>query len=199
MPPTSYLAMSTQLDLQPAARRLADLVAAVPDHALDRPTPCERYTVGDLLDHIGGLAIAFAAAARKTPLNGAASGDASRLGPDWRERIPGDVITAGEAWHDPEAWTGMTAAGGVDLPGDVAGVVALDELVIHGWDLAKATGQPAGYDGPGLEAVYGVVSQFRSAGVEGIFGPAVEVPESAPLFDRILGLAGRDPAWEPGR
>ena len=93
----------------------------------------------------------------------------------------------------------MTAAGGVDLPGDVAGVVALDELVIHGWDLAKATGQPAGYDGPGLEAVHAMVEQFRAAGIEGLFGPAVEVPDDAPLFDRILGLAGRDPAWTPGR
>ena len=198
-PPTSHLTMSTQLDLEPAARRLADLVVAVPDDALGRPTPCERYSVGDLLDHIGGFAIAFAAAARKTPLDGAASGDASRLTADWRERITRDLITTAEAWRDPDAWTGMTAAGGVDLPGEVAGVVALDELVIHGWDLAKATGQPGRYEGPGLDAVYGAVGQFRSAGVEGIFGPAVEVPETAPLFDRILGLAGRDPAWEPGR
>ena len=191
--------MSTQLDLEPAARRIADLVAAVPDDALGRPTPCERYTVGDLLDHIAGFAVAFTAAARKTPLDGAASGDAGNLASDWRERIPRDVIVTGEAWRDPEAWAGMTAAGGVDLPGDMAGVVALDEMVIHGWDLAKATGQPAGYEGPGLESVYEAVSHFRSTGAEGLFGPAVEVPEDAPLFDRILGLAGRDPEWAPRR
>ncbi len=35
----------------------------------------------------------------------------------------------------------MTKAGGVDLPGEVAGLVALDELVVHGWDVARATGQ----------------------------------------------------------
>ena len=189
--------MSTQLDLEPAARRLAGLVAAVPDDALDRSTPCTRYTVGDLLDHIASFAIAFTAAARKSPLDGAPPGDAATLAADWRERIPRDLITTGQAWRDPEAWTGMTAAGGVDLPGEMAGAVALDELVLHGWDLAKATGQNAGYEGPGLEAVYRMVSHFRAAGVEGLFGPAVEVPEAAPLFDRILGLAGRDPAWEP--
>ena len=191
--------MSTQLDLEPAAHRMADLVAAVPDDALDQPTPCARYTVGDLLDHIAGFAIAFTAAARKTPLDGAPSGDAANLASDWRERIPRDLVAAGEAWRDPDAWTGMTAAGGVDLPGEQAGVVALDEFVIHGWDLAKAIGQPAGYEGPGLEAVYEAVSHFRSAGIEGLFGPAVQVPDGAPLFDRILGLAGRDPAWVPGR
>jgi uncharacterized protein (TIGR03086 family) len=174
-------------------------VEGVPVDALDRPTPCARYTVGDLLDHVGGFALAFAAAARKTPLDGAPAGDGSRLAGGWRERIAGDLRTMAEAWADPEAWTGMTAAGGVDLPGEMAGAVALDELVLHGWDLAKATDQPAGYEGPGLEAVYEMVSHFRSAGVEGLFGPAVDMPDSAPLFERILGLAGRDPAWAPGR
>ena len=189
--------MSTQLDLEPAARRLAGLVTAVPADALGWSTPCERYTVGDLLDHIGGLALAFTAAARKTPLGAAPAGDAGNLAPDWRQRIPRDLIATGEAWRDPGAWTGMTAAGGVDLPGEMAGVVALDELVLHGWDLAKAVGQPAGYEGPGLEAVHAAVCHFRAAGIEGLFGPEVEVPDDALLFDRILGLAGRDPGWSP--
>ena len=182
-----------------AARRLARIVARVPDDALDRPTPCQDYTVGDLLEHIGGFALAFTGAARKQPLEAAPAGDASRLPDDWRTRIPRDLLTMAEAWQDPDAWTGMTAAGGVDLPGEVAAVVALDELVIHGWDLAKATGQPAGYDGPGLEAVHGMVTHFRSSGIDGIFGPPVDVAEGAPLFDRILGVTGRDPGWEPAQ
>lgn len=85
----------------------------------------------------------------------------------------------------------------MDLPAEVAGIVALDELVIHGWDLARATGQPDDYDGPGLEAVHGTVQQFRAGGIEGLFGPVVSVPDEAPLLDRILGLAGRDPGWSP--
>jgi uncharacterized protein (TIGR03086 family) len=176
---------------------MADLVTAVPDDALTDPTPCARYTVGDLLDHIGGFALAFAAAARKTPLGRAPSGDATRLGDDWRTRIPRDLLAMADAWQDPAAWEGMTAAGGVDLPGEVAGIVALDELVVHGWDLAKAIGRPAGYDGPGLEAVHGIVRQLR--GAEGVFGSQVAVPDDAPLLDRILGIAGRDPGWEPSR
>lgn len=173
---------------------MANLVKAVPDDALPWPTPCERYTVGDLLDHIAGFAVAFTAAARKTPLDGAGSGDARRLAPDWPEGIPRDLAVLGQAWQDPEAWTGMSAVGGVDLPGEVAGVVALDELVLHGWDLAKAIGQPATYDGPGLDAVHDAVGQFRDSG---IFGPTVDIADGAPRFDRILGLAGRDPAWVP--
>ena len=189
--------MTDHPDLEPAARRMATLVEGVPDDALDRPTPCERYTVGDLLDHIGGAALAFRAAAVKRPLDAAPTGDASRLGPDWRTRIRRDLLAMATAWADPEAWTGITAAGGVELPAEVAGVVALDELVIHGWDLARATRQPSGYEGPGLDAVHGMVQQFRMSEIEGLFGPPVPVPDDAPILDRILGLAGRDPAWQP--
>ena len=176
---------------------MAALVRALPDTDLGRPTPCEQYTVGDLLDHIGGAALAFRAAAEKQPLPGAPSGDAANLPADWRTRIPHDVLAAAEAWRKADAWTGMTAAGGVDLPAEVAGVVALDELVIHGWDLAKSTGQPAGYDGSELNAVYGMVRHFRASGIEGLFGPLVEIADDAPLLDRILGVAGRDPGWQP--
>src|SRR5438874_7837868 len=116
--------MTTHLDLAPAARRMAGIVQAVPDDTLGQPTPCEKYTVGDLLDHIGGAALAFTAAAAKTPLEGGPSGDAANLGDGWRQRIPRDVATLADAWRADEAWEGMTAAGGVDLPAEVAGVVA---------------------------------------------------------------------------
>ena len=189
--------MTAQLDLEPAGLRVVTLVEEVPADALGRPTPCEDYTVGDLLDHIHGAAVAFAAAADKEPLEAGPSGHAANLGADWRTRIPRHVVALVKAWRDPVAWTGMTRAGGVDLPADTAGAVALDELVIHGWDLAKATNMPAGYEGPGLDAVYRTVQQFRSSGIDGLFGPPVPVPDDAPLLDRILGLAGRDPGWEP--
>ncbi len=189
--------MTTPLDLAPAGHRLAALVRAIPDDALGRPTPCADYTVGDLLDHVAGFLIAFRAAAVKEPIDRPGAGDAAGLPADWRTRLPADLDAMLEAWAAPDAWEGMTAAGGVDLPGEVAGVVALDELVIHGWDLAKATGQPAGYGGPGLDAVYAAVQQFRAAGLDGIFGAEVAVAEDAPLLDRILGVTGRDPAWTP--
>lgn len=184
-----------RLDLVPAARRMATSVEAVPDDALGRTTPCEAYTVGDLLDHIGGFAPAFAAAAAKTPLEGGPAGDAANLGPDWRSRIPRDLEALATAWREPDAWTGMTRVGGVDLPGEIAGRVALDELVIHAWDLARGAGLPVPDPGPDAEPVFATVQEFRASGIEGPFGPPVPVAEDAPLFDRVLGLSGRDPAW----
>jgi uncharacterized protein (TIGR03086 family) len=189
--------MTPNPDLEPAARRMADIVRKVPDDALGRPTPCERYSVGDLLEHVGRAALAFIAAAAKNPLPRPPAADAANLPPDWRTRIPQDLFALADAWRDPASWTGMTAAGGIDLPAEMAGVVALDELVVHGWDLAKATGQPSGYDGPGLEAVQEAVLHFRSAGIDRLFGPVVSVPDDAPLLERILGITGRDPDWEP--
>ena len=194
----------SSVDLAPAARRLADLIGGVPDDLLDAPTPCPDYTVGDLLDHVGGTAVAFTGAAHKDMGEATAtgaSGDASRLADDWRVRIPRDLVGLAEAWRDPEAWTGMTRAGGIELPGEVAGLVALDELVLHGWDLARATGQGYDTDPASLEAVHGFVARFSGPGQEaarqGLFGPVVEVPADAPLLDRVVGLAGRDPTWSP--
>jgi uncharacterized protein (TIGR03086 family) len=93
----------------------------------------------------------------------------------------------------------MTRAGGVEIPGEIAGVVALDEVVVHGWDLARASGQPYECDPGVLEVVHGFVSQFadQPEAREGLFGPVVELSSSAPLLDRVIGLTGRDPAWSP--
>src|SRR4051794_4479058 len=193
----------TNIDLAPAARRLAALVRAVPDEALHGPTPCPEYRLGDLLDHVGGLAVAFRDAATKDFEGGtgqAPSGDASRLGDGWRERIAEDLVAMAEAWRDPDAWTGMTQAGGVDLPGEVAGLVALDELVVHGWDVARATRRSYEAEPAELEAVRGFVGPMADAPPEqraGLFGPVVAVPDDAPELDRVLGLTGRDPAWVP--
>jgi uncharacterized protein (TIGR03086 family) len=196
--------MSTP-DLEPAARQLATLVASVGDDQLGAPTPCPAYTLGDLLDHVGGLSLAFTGAATKATSDATGqggSGDASRLGADWRARIRRDLGGLAVAWQDPEAWSGMTKAGGIDLPGAVAGVVALDELVLHGWDVARATGQAYEPDPAAVEAIHGFLAQIatpeQAAMRSNIFGPIVPVPDEAPLFDRVLGLAGRDPAWTPG-
>lgn len=95
----------------------------------------------------------------------------------------------------------MTRAGGIDLPGEVAGLVALDEVVIHAWDVARASGQPFECDPATLEAVHGFVAQFSGPGQEeqrqGLFGPVIEVARDAPLLERVIRLSGRDPAWSP--
>src|SRR4051812_31131292 len=181
----------SECDLSAAAAKMAELIRNISDEQLTGATPCPDYSLGDLVDHVGGFALAFTWAANKeTPPRGAQgpSGDASRLTDDWRRRIPADLAKLAAAWKQPEAWTGMTRAGGVDLPGEIAGVVALDELVIHGWDVARATGQPYDVDAQSIDAVGSFVQDFSSDGTSGMFRPRVPVSDAAPPLDRIIGM-----------
>jgi uncharacterized protein (TIGR03086 family) len=191
------------LDLEPATRTLADVVVGVHDDQLNGPTPCVGTSVAAMLDHIDGLALAFTAAAKHTPPPGGSrppSADATRLTADWRTRIPSRLAELADAWGYESAWIGMTKAGGQDLPSELAGVIALDEVVIHGWDLAVATGQPFDCAAPLLQAVHGFVrssAEQNPQGTPGLFGPPIVVPMDAPSLDQVIGLAGRDPAWQP--
>jgi uncharacterized protein (TIGR03086 family) len=191
------------LDLEPATTVLTGVVSTVRDDQLRAPTPCPGSTLGDLIDHVDGLAQAFTAAATKASLAGDSPGpsaDASRLGSDWRTRIPQRLAALAAAWRDEAAWTGMTRAGGLDLPGEAAGVVALNEVIVHGWDIAVASGQPYACEAHLLRAAMGFVQQTvaqHPQGTPGLFGPPVAVPASASLLDQLIGLTGRDPAWQP--
>ena len=187
------------IDLGPATDTLAAVVRGVRDDQLGDSTPCPAYTVADLLDHVGGLAVAFTAAARKERLEGEVgpSGDGPRLDNGFRERIGASLDELADTWRDPAAYDGMTQAGPVDLPGDVAALVALNETVVHGWDLARATGQP--YDPP-EDAVGACLAFARSFGApadDSPFGPPVHVADGAPALDRLAGATGRDPRWTP--
>lgn len=189
-------------DLGPQALIVARLAEGVTDEHLDGGTPCPDYAVRNLLGHLTGLAVAFRDAARKDLGATTDTAPDSRLpdiGPDWREALPKALDELADAWRDPEAWTGMTRAGGVTLPGPVAGAVVADELVVHGWDLARTTGQEYAPDEAALQAAHTFVTAVAEdpTGGGGIFGPAVPVPGDAPLLDRVIGLSGRDPGWKP--
>jgi uncharacterized protein (TIGR03086 family) len=191
------------LDLDPATREVARLLAGVSDDDLAAPTPSD-IPVGQLLDHLMGLTLAFTWAARKTvPEDGSQppSSSAADLDPRWRSELPRRLDELAAAWRDPAAWEGMTEAGGVTMPAAAMGVVALDELVLHGWDLARGTGQDFRCDPASTAAVL----DFTSASAtpeqaprrDGLFGPVVPMPADAPPLDRALGFAGRDPGWTP--
>jgi len=189
------------IDLEPATRAVTALIASIRDEQLDNPTPCAGTSLGAMLDHVEGFATGFALAARKQVPPGGSQPpvvDAARLTPVWRTRIPARLAELASAWQDEAAWSGMTEAGSVQLPGEVAGIFALDEVIVHGWDLAAASGQPIGFD----DALLVPLQEFLTAsvaqnpnGTSGLFGPPVAVPDDAPLLDRVIGLTGRDPAW----
>ncbi|GAA4012583.1 TIGR03086 family metal-binding protein [Streptomyces plumbiresistens] len=191
----------TTLDLGPQARIVARLAEGVTDEQLSGPTPCPDYAVRNLLGHLAGLAVAFRDAGHKdlgATTDTSPTSALPDIGPGWRQELPKVLEELGDAWRDPAAWTGMTRAGGVDLPGPVAGLVAVDEIMIHGWDLARATGQPYEADPAALQAVHDfLLASVGDPTRDSIFGPVVPVPADAPLLDRAVGLSGRDPGWTP--
>ena len=188
------------LDLQPPADHVAALVAGIRDEQLDAPTPCPGTDVATMLAHLIGLSVAFRDAARKVdgPTTSTPPQPSRQdLPGDWRAVLPDQLEKLVTAWRETDAWSGDTKAGGIPLPGAVAGIVANNELLLHGWDLAVATGQPFEAAEPNLQASWEMVSNTPDDPKvrQGLFGPVVPVPEDASLLDRTLGSAGRRPDW----
>jgi uncharacterized protein (TIGR03086 family) len=183
------------VDLENAARRITNLLDELPDDRLGAPTP-STIPVAGLLSHLLMLSEAFRVAATKEAEVGPPPAAPPSLDPRWRTLLPQRLDALVAAWREPGAQEGTTSAGGLTMPAAETAVVALDELVLHGWDLARATGQPYEPDGADVAAVLAFTSAFGSPeGTPGLFGPAVPVPDDAPDFDRALGFSGRDPAW----
>jgi len=191
------------VDLTHPSEQLAALVAGVSDDELDGPTPCDDTSVRQLLAHVARLAAAFTDAAGKvvgpTTARPPATMAELELPGDWRTLIPERLSALAAAWSEPDAWEGETRIAGLTMPGTDTGFVVNDELVLHGWDLAAATDQPYEVAEPNLDAawvfVFGVPDD--PAARQGLFGPRLPVADSAPLLDRVLAGAGRDPYWSP--
>ncbi|TJZ52074.1 TIGR03086 family protein [Streptomyces piniterrae] len=191
--------MTEMIDFAAQAQLVARLAENTDETQFDAPTPCETYAVRNLLGHLVGLAGAFRDTARKdlgptTSTNPGAT--VPDVAPGWRAVFDQNLEEMADAWRDPAAWEGETQAGGVTLPGAAAGLIALNELVLHGWDLARATGQEYAPDQDSLGASYALLASWADEEGRGsLFGPVVPVPDDAPLLDRVVGLSGRRPDW----
>lgn len=182
-------------DLGPAAERMTRLVAGVRDDQLGDPTPCQEWTVGNLLAHVHQFTTVFTQNARKEQVRPPAG-----LVPDWRAAIPGELDELSRAWREESAWQGRVSAGGVEMPAPDNAVVGIEELTIHGWDLAHATGQPFQVDDVNLDLVDRFFDLFGGQdGGNGPFGPQADAPEGATRLERTVARTGRDPLWTPAR
>lgn len=198
--PPPRLSYMSEFDFKAATDRVAGLLDGVDDVA--RRTPCDEFTVAQLINHFLGLTLAFTAAAEGTvgPANDAPPPlPAKELDPDWRATLEQRLRALANAWSTESAWTGEATAGGVTMPADIMGLVALNEVAVHGWDLAKATAQPYTLDAPTLTTLTEFVAADADdqAAREGIFGPVVPAPKDAAPQDQFIALTGRNPAWTP--
>jgi uncharacterized protein (TIGR03086 family) len=124
----------------------------------------------------------------KRSATGSRAGAGARWTPRSRLAHPAHaaVVELAAAWRDPAAGEGMTEAGGLRMPADVMGAVALDQLVLHGWDLAGATSQSFTCDPASTAAVLaftGVSARPLGTGCSARW----PMTGNAPTLDRALG------------
>jgi len=175
-------------------------VAAVHPDQWSNQSPCDDWLALDVVRHIVtmhaamlspiGRELSPAPPLEEDPLQAFVSARADV------EAVLDDAVLSAQQIGTPGG--AMTVAEHIDQ------VVSAD-LVLHGWDLARATGQDETMDPAEVEAMWAansgvppeVMEKLRTPGAFGpgvvVFGPEVPVPVDAPLQDRLLGFIGRDP------
>lgn len=173
---------------------LTSLIKGTDAQQLDDPTPCVRFSVRNLIEHmVGGLTV-FGGLFRGEAAPQGDGGDV--LAPDHATAWDRAVSSFDAAIHAPGALDRTIPFNGMDLPAPVfLRFVAFDGMV-HSWDLATATGQP--FDPPAalVAEVDGFARQAIGPAMRDgdTFAAEVEVgPDAAPI-ERLVAFAGRQPS-----
>jgi len=189
--------------IDPVLADLESVVGAVTPGQFDQPTPCPGFDVAALRQHILGWLTHFALALNDP------DGRTTRPDPAAFE-APADAEQAAAVVAAARDQIATAVASGVaeqpvlmveaSMPGEGVLTMALWEYLMHGHDLAAATGQPWTPPEQAAQTALGfaggmLTDQYR--GPDKDFGPVVPVPEDAPALDRLLGFSGRQPHWTP--
>jgi uncharacterized protein (TIGR03086 family) len=186
-------------EMAAAAAEAARVVGNVPQNALEQPTPCGDWDLRTLLNHT--ILWTSYSAERRAHGESVAEDLMNKdftADPGFREDYARQINKAVGAWSDPEAWAGTRTVMGDATPAADVGAMLLMEMALHGWDVARATGQDYNADDKTAKALEGIVQAqaelFRK--YQG-FADAIEPPPDATAFERALTLSGRDPSWKP--
>jgi len=151
---------------------------------LDARTPCDDWNVRTLLNHMLDTQHYF--------LSNARGEDASPPAPE-----PPDVLGDDPVKDFNRSRTEMLAAFGepgvIEKTGPSLGIAFSDQL-LHGWDLAKATGQDTEMPNGLAEAAYEMIhGRFTDEQRKGVFKPEIVTADNASSQERLLAYTGRDP------
>lgn len=171
------------------------VMANVRSDSLGMPTPCTDWDVRGLINHTTGVVKRFErVAARQEP----SSSQPDDLVGDDPASIFRDVAAATlAAWSAPGALEGSCRLPmGVEVPAEVAVGINLTDVLVHGWDLAKATAQDPTLDPAVANAALDVSRAFMTDAFRGpgnAFGKIVPVSDDASPTDRLVAFLGRQP------
>jgi uncharacterized protein (TIGR03086 family) len=176
-----------------------ELIAnAKPDQA-GLPTPCASFDLRALIDHIAYDLRMFTDTAQDLPRPPAGE---DLIGDDWSGAFDAGAAGLMEVWRRPGMLERTYTSPMGELPATWRLGQQIADFAVHGWDVAKATGQPSELDPDVAQFALdwgreNLKPEFRGEEGSGkAFGLEVAVPEEALLYDRLAGFFGRDPsAW----
>jgi len=164
-----------------------------PEHLL-LPTPCRDWDVRLLLNHIIGGNYTFAEiAAGGRPDPSGTMDDHTLPDPGTNYIASADAVMA--AWAKPGAMERRVHMSFGDIPASAAVSIHFLDIVVHGWDLARATGQDTTIDPDLAEEALDISEGLLSPELRdtGVFGPEVKLSDDHPLHDRLVAFMGRRP------
>ena len=190
---TSHDWPDTPLERHRAAAELfGERVRGVQDWSV--PAPPEGWDAADVVRHLLEWLPGLLSSQLGVELRPADADDVDQLAHAWEQRTSDveQVLThEGERPYTSEIFGEMTLA-------DVVDRFYTTDVVMHTWDLARATGQddrlPQAFceqSFAGMEPMADVLSS------SGQYAVRVSVPDDADVQDKLIGLIGRDPSWRP--
>jgi len=168
-------------------------VAGVADDQWSTTSVDPEWTVRQLVNHVvTGNYWAYELGGGKTidEVGDALDGDV--LGTDPVRAYDDSALVAAAVFREDGAMERPCAVSYGPIPGSVYCTHRFLDVLIHGWDIAKSTGQDPTLDGDLVAALWELVEpQVEELNATGAFGTIIEVPDDAPLQTRLLGVLGR--------
>ena len=169
---------------------VGELISKVRPEQWAAPTPCTDWTVRRLVDHVIGMNRVFAALLSGEPPPSRPTADHVEADPVGAYRDSAAGLLA--EFERPGMLDGVYRGPRGAATGAERLQIRLYDLLAHGWDLARATGQPVELpdDVAELSVVF-VRSQLTDDARPGRFGPAQPVADDAPAIERLVAFLGR--------
>lgn len=185
------------VDLLKAHRGALDstrrFVAAVSDEQWTSPTPCEGWDVRTLVNHVVSGNYWAAELGRGRTIEEVGDRlDGDVLGDDPLKAYDDSAAQADAAFSAPGALDAPCAVSYGPVPGSIYAGHRFIDVLIHGWDVATATGQDSRLDPALVEACAEVVApQAELLKGSGMFGAEVDLSAGADAQEQLLAQLGR--------
>ncbi|MCC5950668.1 MAG: TIGR03086 family protein [Acidimicrobiia bacterium] len=211
LPPDGLAGVDPRPHFERSAAQAADVMSQVRPDQLDGPTPCDAMSVRDLLAHLVMVARRLGCAARGDAIENWPVEDTDVAHDQWAATMADAAAGSLAEWTDEAVLDRQLVLPWDTMSGREAVAIYLNEVVVHTWDLARATGIEVTWDDEVVAVAEAALhSQLPVADRvefwaqiqaelppevpwEDPFASAIEVPDDAPAIDRLVAWAGRTP------